>query len=83
MEIPNNILNPPLTRKVSEGFTLTDGLKLADKNIDQISEAVVGEIDVVTRLRIQKYPFNSLQISRVFILLSFFSITNFESSNQG
>ena len=83
VEIPNNILNPPLTRKVSEGFTLTDGLKLADKNIDQISEAVVGEINVVTRLRIQKYSFNSLQISRVFILLSFFYINIFEPSNQG
>ena len=46
VEIPNNLSLPPVFSKASEGFTLTDGLKLADRNIDQISEAIVGEINV-------------------------------------
>ena len=37
---------PTFNRKASKGKTLTDGLQLAGNNIDQISEAIVGEIDV-------------------------------------
>ena len=45
-ELTNNIELPPVFRKVSEGHTLTDGLKLAEENIGQISEVIVGEIRV-------------------------------------
>ena len=46
VEIPNSLELPPVFRKVSEGHTLTDGLKMADQHIGKISEAVVGEIEV-------------------------------------
>ena len=46
VEIPNTLELPPIFGKASEGHTLTDGLKIADQNIGQISEAVVGEIQV-------------------------------------
>ena len=45
-ELTNNIELPPVFKKVSEGHTLADGLKMAEENIGQISEAVVGEIRV-------------------------------------
>lgn len=45
-ELTNNIELPPVFRKVSEGHTLTDGLKLAEQNIGQISEVIVGEVKV-------------------------------------
>ena len=34
------------SRRVSQGRTLTDGLKIAGDNIDKMSEAIVGEIEV-------------------------------------
>ena len=33
-------------RRISQGKTLTDGLRLAGDNIDKMSEVIVGEIDV-------------------------------------
>ena len=35
-------------RRISHGKTLTDGLRMAGDNIDKLSEAIVGEIDVDT-----------------------------------
>ena len=45
-------------RRISQGKTLTDGLKMAGDNIDKLSEAIVGEIDVDTNRTVNQIEEN-------------------------